>query len=298
VSNRPQRRAVKRGVLMGAALGMVAASSASHAQELWLVPDVFALASGSSTAATARVAARGARDRAPLRPAVIADVRLLGSAGEARLGDIAPDGASLRVRYRPRRLGQYVLAVALNPRSARTTQTQFVKWLRAQAADSEAARLEREPPFAPTDSVTYRSVSYATAIIDVGSGPRAFERATGFPIDIIPLLDPANAAAGDTLAFRLAIEGNPLSGLLVRVGLVRDPSRLAPSASLPTGRDYQTRTDHDGVLRVPIPRAGVWGLSTTRVVLLASPGPSGPEPGFWDVTWATHVFNVAPRRTP
>ena len=53
-----------------------------------------------------------------------------------------------------------------------------------------------------------------------------------------------------------------------------------------------------GVVRVPAPRAGVWALGTARVVLLASPGHRGPEPGYWDVTWATHVFRVAARRRP
>ena len=86
MSNRPRRRAVKRGVLVGAALGMLGASSPSRAQELWLVPDAFAVASGSSTAATARVTARGSRDKAPLR-----------------------------VRHRPRRPGQYVVAGARSP---------------------------------------------------------------------------------------------------------------------------------------------------------------------------------------
>lgn len=128
----------------------------------------------------------------------------------------------------------------LDPRTARTTQTQFVRWLRAQAADSEAARLEREPVFAPADSVTDRSASYATAIVDVGSGPRAFERAVGFPIDIIPLLAPADATAGDTLPFRLAIDGNPLSSLLVRVGLVRDPSASTPSATGESGETIRS----------------------------------------------------------
>lgn len=66
----------------------------------------------------------------------------------------------------------------------------------------------------------YRVASSATTIVEAGPGPRAFDRAAGFPIEIIPLTDPV-AAAGDTLMFRLTINGEPLSGLLVRVGLVR-----------------------------------------------------------------------------
>ena len=288
-----------RGALIGAALGVLGAPPPIRAQELWLVPDAFAFASGAGTTATARVVARVWRTKAPLRSAMVAGARILGSGGEVRIADLSSDGAALRLRHRPRRPGQYVIAVALEPRTAHTTQTQFVRWLRAQAADSEAARLEREPAFAPTDSVTYRSVSYATAIVDVGPGPRAFDRTAGFPIEIMPLLDPATAVAGDTLAFRLAIDGNPLSALLVRVGLVRQrTASTTASATAEIAPPYEIRTDHDGVLRVPVPKAGVWGLSTARVVLLASPGPSGPEPGFWDVTWATYVFTVAPRLTP
>ena len=171
VLNRLHRRAAKRGVLVGATLGARGTPAPRRAQELWLVPDAFAFASGSTIAATARLLASGSRAGVLLRSAMIGDVRILGSGGEARVGDLSLGGRVFRLRHRPQHPGQYVIAVALEPRTVRTTQTQFVRWLRAQAAASEAARLEPEPAFAPTDSVTYRSVSYPTANRRCRAGP-------------------------------------------------------------------------------------------------------------------------------
>ena len=281
-----------RGALIGTALGAFTAACRLDAQEVWLVPDGFKLASTASILATARAGSRFPSDKSPMRPRMLAEARLVGAGGQTRITDVWSDGVALRLRARPKQAGQYVVAIALRPRTGRTTQAAFVRRLRAEGADGEAARLESEKAFAPTDTVTYRSAGYATAIVDIGSGPRAFDRAVGLAIDIIPLADPARAIAGDTLVFRLLIDGNPVSRLHVRIRMAPDPIARPSSGQESTTPDYQVITDHNGVLSVPVTRPGVWSLSAARVVLLASPGPSGPEPGYWDVTWVTHVFKV------
>ena len=283
---------MRHGRLIGAALGAAAAYSGLDAQEFRITPAAFTIPIGSTIVATGRLDAPLSRTDAAARPAMVADARLIDAAQSVPIRDLRRNGALLRLRYRPERSGQYIVAVALEPHTRRTTQAAFVRWLRANGTDSEAARLARERAFEPTDSVTYRSAAYATAIVDVGSGRRAFSRAAGFPIDIIPRIDPAEATAGDTLAFRLEIDGDPVSQLVVRVRVPHtSDARIANEGS----RDKQVTSDHNGMVRVPVPGAGVWSLSTVRVVLLASPGPTGPEPGYWDVTWSTYVFKVAPR---
>lgn len=292
---------MRHGRLIGAALGATAAYSGLDAQEFRIAPAAFTIPVGSTIVATGRLDAPLSRTDGAVRPAMVADARLIGAGQAVRIRDLWRDGALLRLRYRPERSGQYVVAVALEPRTRRTTQATFIGWLRANGADREAARLTRERAFESTDSVTYRSAAYATAVVNVGSGPRAFSRAAGFPIDIIPRIDPAEATAGDTLAFRLEIEGDPISQLVVQVGVPHaSDARIANrrgsrDEEVTSDHNQQITSDHNGMVRVPVPRAGVWSLSTVRVVILASPGPTGPEPGYWDVTWSTYVFKVAPR---
>lgn len=291
-------RVVKLGVLISAAIGAVVVAPRLDAQEFWVVPDAYAHPSASTIIAIGHVGSRFSRVETPLRSATVADARLVDSAGNVRITNLSPDGATLRFKQRPPRPGQYVVAVALKPRTARTTQAMFFRWLRAERADSEVARLARETAFAPTDTVTYRSQRYATAVVEFKQGPRAYRKGAGYPIDIIPLSDPARTTAGDTLSFRLMIDGDPISGLLVRVSQPRARNTRPAAATRSGTTDSTYVTDHSGVVRVPVMRVGVWGLSTARVVLLASPEPSGPEPGFWDVTWVTYVFKVSPRPIP
>jgi uncharacterized GH25 family protein len=178
------------------------------------------------------------------------------------------------------------------------TKTAFLRHLREQGAEEEAARLSRESAFGPTETVTIRSQRFATVIVDVGSGPKVFERGAGYPIDFIPQSDPERGTAGDTLGFRLVLDGHPLSALSIHV-TVEPEARTSRRGDRSASTGLRFRTDAEGMVRILATEPGTWKLSTARVVLLASPGRGGPEPGFWDVAWSTYVFHVGrPRGKP
>ena len=281
---------MRRWVRYVASLGALVAATRLRAQSVVVVPDRFAVPAGSSIGATVQWS-----PRLPLERWVLDRARVIGSAGATPLTRIVADRAALRFRYTAPRSGQYMFAVSLKPRSGQVTQSALIHWLRAERADSEAARLDREPAFRPTDTVTYRSTRYATTIVDVGSGPRVFDRAAGFAIDIVPMQDPAEATEGDMLVFRFETGGDPISRLLVRLQPITPPGWRSSLGGSARTNEREFVTDHDGAVLVPVPRAGMWGLSTVRVVLLASPGPTGPEPGYWDVSWSAYVMHVKAR---
>ena len=277
------------GLLMSGGLATLLWAGPLEAQDFWLMPDSFATSSRSTVTVAGMSGNRFPQGAYSLRPAAVADARLIGAAGQERVVDLSSDKRNLRLRRKPRVPGQYIVAVSLKPHSARMTKTAFLRHLREQGAEEEAARLSRESAFGPTETVTFRSQRFATVIVDVGSGPKVFDRGAGNPIDFIPQSDPARAIAGDTLGFRVVLDGHPLSALSIHVtvepeaGTSRRGNRNASTA-------LRFRTDVEGMVHIPATESGTWRLSTARVVLLASPG--GPEPGFWDVTWATYVFHV------
>ncbi len=72
-------------------------------------------------------------------------------------------GKSLRLRHRPRRSGQYVVAVSLKPRSTRESVPNFLRYLELEGAPEARRRLETDGTVARRDSVTRRYGKYAKA---------------------------------------------------------------------------------------------------------------------------------------
>lgn len=279
------------GWLIKCALATVLFAAPLAGQDFWLLPDCFACRPGSLIAVTAILGSRSPPGGDRLQRAEIADARLIGAKREDRFSDKSADARNVRLRGKPHRPGQYVVAVSLTPRIASTTQTAFLGYLRQRGAEEEAIRLSHESAFAPTEQVTYRSRRFAATVVEVGSGSRSFGKGTGYPIDFIPQSDPALAETGDTLLIRLVLDGHPLPGLSVHAIVWSDAQPRLTGRTAPRA-EFRVGTDADGIARVPLLDSGVWKLSAARVILLASPQ-RGPEPGYWDVTWSTYVFHVS-----
>jgi hypothetical protein len=286
----PVRRFRMLGLLVGACLGTLWSAGALEAQDFWLVPDSFAVGSRSTVAVTGLSGTRFPKGTYSLRPAAVAGARLIGASGEERAFVSSSNGRNLRLRRKPGAPGEYIVAASLKPRTARTTQTEFLRYLREQGAAEEAARLSRETAFRPDESVTYRSQRFATVIVDVGSGPKVYNRGAGHPIDFIPQSDPGGWMAHDTVGIRLVLDGHPLPSLGIHVTVAPEKVRKGLTCNGNGRTDFRLNANPDGMVRVAVTKPGIWKLSTARVVLLASPG--GPEPGFWDVSWATYVFHI------
>ena len=288
----PVRRFRRLGLLVGSCLGTVLSTAAVEAQDFWLVPDSFAFGSGATVAVTGFSGVPFLKRTTSPGPAAVADARLIGASSEKPLFVSSSTGRNLRLRRKPGAPGEYIVAASLKPRTSRTTQTEFLRYLREQGAPEEASRLSGETAFEPDDTVTYRSQRFTTVIVQVGSGPKVYARGAGYPIDFIPQSDPVDWIADDTVAIRLVLGGHPLPGLGIQVTVAPEGAGKSSGCNGKFSTSFRLRSDADGMVRVPVTEPGIWRLSTARVVLLASPGPGGPEPGLWDVSWATYVFYV------
>lgn len=264
-----------------------AASLSAH--DFWLVPNAFAIASGTALEVRGQTSSRFPTSESAVALNRIADARIIDAAGEAPLGDLSHAGNSLLIRARPETPGQKVVAVALRPTLVRESPESFKRYLVLEGAPEVAARYEREGKL-PTDSITRRYAKYAKTIVEVGqNGARAFSRPAGHPLEFIPLQDPAALRAGDTLAVRLLYRGAPLSGARLHASGVPMETGLDPEAAARQAVEMESETDARGVARFVVQKAGLWNVRTLHI--LPAESGSGAD---WDVHWATLVFGAGP----
>ena len=132
-----------------------------------------------------------------VQPSRVAEALLIGRTTRSPIRELTVEGTSLRLHEKAPTPGQYVIAVTLTSTPSRSTPANMLRFLKAEGGASEAARLESGNAFVNQDSVVYRATSYATAIVEVGSGgPRAYAVTTGLPLQFTPSNGSGAAARG------------------------------------------------------------------------------------------------------
>lgn len=281
-SNRTAPRVAALTIAILTSLAMVS-SAAAH--DFWLVPHMFGFPDGSTVHVSGQSGTRFAAGT-PVQPSRIAEVRVIGAASEAKITDMAVEGTALRLSHKPATAGQYLVVAALTPplRPARATPAGLIRFLRLEGGAAEAARLDRDSAFTRLDTVAYASRSYAATIIQVGNGgPRAFSKTPGYPLEFVPLNDPARLGVGDTLHVKILGNGKAVASIGVDATPAADTTAAAGSQMLSIAADAQ------GIVHLPLTKSGPWMLRSAFV---------SPKPGTsneFDVARATYTFGVAGR---
>lgn len=275
----------------GAVLLLAAAPLLAH--DFWLVPDAFRVVLGAELRARGQTSSLFPTSEAAVAVDRVAEAVVLGANSRDVVTQLSHEGSSLVLRHRPRGAGQRVIAVRLKPRLVRESPASFRRYLELEGAPEALERYEREgrlPPAGSTDSLTRRYAKYAKTVVEVGrSGPRAFARPVGHPVEFLPLRDPAALRAGDTLSLRLVFRGRPLAGARLHAGSIPGDARASDTAAARAAgaRDVHVTTDRMGVARIVVDRPGLWNVRTIQIV------PADARTGAdWDVHWATLVFGV------
>ena len=293
-------RLLRRGglVTLASTAGVALVAAALEAHDFWIIPDPFAVASRGTIAVRGQSGVRFPESESAVPANRIVDARLIGAHGESRIEEITTEGKSLRLRQKPPAAGEYLVAVALEPRSTRTTRAGFNRYLTLEGAADEAARLQREGALTGGDSITYRVSKFAATIVMVGrGGDRAFEKSAGYSLEFIPTTDPARAQVGDTIALRVMANGRAVANLRVHAGAAADSLlRVRGSGTDP---DLHLLTDGSGLVRVPLTKPGLWNVRTAHVVSPEDRQSAGVPTKTdstrsvdWEVDWATFVFEV------
>jgi len=286
---RVPRRPPRSVAVVAAGVTLVALASTAAAHDYWLIPDMFAFPGDATVHVIGRQGTRFPAGRA-IAPAQVADVGVVGAAGATKITDMAVEGTALRLHHKPSAAGQYLIAARFASRTLRMPPAGVIRFLRAEGGAAEAARLERENVLAGLDTVVFTNTSYAATIAQVGAGgPRAFSKTAGFPLEFVPVNDPAHLHVGDTLHVTVLGRGKPVP----HIGIDATPAADTTTTVTPAPRlPWVTLTaDANGVVHVPLTEAGPWMLRSAH--LSRKEGGATNE---WDVSRTTYVLNVGAAR--
>lgn len=279
----PCARTRRRAMVPLLAIAILTATSTMFAHDFWLIPDAFSVAGDSTIRTSGRSGLRFPNGSA-VQPTRVADARMVGASSQTKITEMSVEGTSLRLFQKPSAPGQYLIVVGLTARPSRSTPAGLSRFLRAEGGADEATRLERENAFAGRDSLVYHSASYATTIVQFGTGgPTAYNTSTGQPLQFIPLTDPLRARVGDTLHVRIEGNGKPLANTGLYTNGVVDSTATGAAATT------HLMTDAQGVAHIPLTKGGPWIIRSAHV----SPRPGAS--GEWDVARGTYVFTVDQR---
>lgn len=180
--------------------------------------------------------------------------------------------------------GTYVLGVSTRPRPIELTGEQFDDYL---AHDGLLDVLERRRETGRAGTAAREVYAkHVKAVVQVGEARSETWRAElGYPAEIVPRANPYALAAGDTLAVRVLVDGEPVEDQLVyaaREGWT-PPEEPGPGEREP----IRVRTDAGGVARVPLAGPGRWYV---RFIHMAR---ADGEPDVDYVSkWATLTFEL------
>ena len=281
-STTPSRsRRLARLAVLPAIVASVAMTTVASAHDFWLIPDLFTFAGDATVHVNGRSGTRFPNGSA-VQPTRVVDARVIGPSSTTKITEFTVEGTSLRLHQKPAGSGQYLIAVALAPRTTRSTPAGLIRYLRAEGGAAEATRLERENALVGVDSVVFVGASYAATVVQVGQGgPRAFSLTGGFPLEFVPLNDPAHLHVGDTLHIRVLGGGKAVPNIGVDATPAIDTASSAPSEAVTVSADA------NGVAHVPLTKAGPWMLRSAFVGRRTGGGATE-----WDVSRSTYVWNV------
>lgn len=274
-----------------AVLALLLTAGALFAHDFWIVPDAFQVTPGGTLTVRGQTSSQFPTSQSAVPTERVAEARLVGAGSDERLTDLTTSGKSLLIRHRPTAPGQFIVAVAQTSRSSRTTPERLKRYIALEGAPELAERYAREGAYPKTDSVTQVSAKFAKTLVEVGrDGSRAFNKAVGHALELMPVNDPSLLHAGDTLVVRLLYRGQPVPGAHLHGGAaapgVTAMSDSAQSA-VPAPAGVTALTGADGTARIVLNGPGLWNVRTLHAAPAAEGGGAS-----WEVYFVTLVFSA------
>ncbi len=257
------------------------------AHEYWLAPSTYGPTPNDTVIVRAFV---GTGFRGEIRPFAAPRAVRFALDGTKRV-DLAPaalNGETVWARLRiPDALGA-IVSYESNFVPIELAAGDFERYLELEGLDGPRAERARTGERARPGLERYRR-SCKTWL--TGSESARASRPLGLPLEIVPLSDPAHAAA---LRVRVVFEGTPLAGALVRgwrQALEKDGAPRPAAARDSVGPAVDARTNGSGEATFASLGEGEWLLSTVHMIRSRV-----PDEAEWESTWASLTFARLPRR--
>jgi hypothetical protein len=179
--------------------------------------------------------------------------------------------------------GTYVVGVSTAERTFTLSGEDFDGYLEHDGV-LDVLEARREAGEMGTETTETYS-KHVKAVVQVGEArSEAYAKRLGYPVELVPLQNPYDLSAGDTLELLFLSEGRPVSDQIVYAGY----EGYEAGAGAGEHRDpVQTRTDDGGIARLPLERAGKWYARVIHMVRV----PDDPEVDY-ESNWATVSFEI------
>ena len=208
----------------------------------------------------------------------VVDIVLAG-ASETSYLDVDGWDASGDTTFMTLRTGQsgtYVFGVSTHSRLIELDAASFNEYLEHDGVDDILAARKSEGEL-ERDAVE-RYSKHVKAVLQVGeirSG--GWDRALGFPAEIVPQANPYELRTGAEIAVRCLVFGKPVANQLVIAGGVTADGVIA---------EREARADPDGVVRFSLDNAGRWYIKFIHMEKTDEEGVN------YESNWATLTFQV------
>ena len=207
------------------------------------------------------------------------DVSLLGPAGLSHPpeADWRDEGKTSLLGFRTGAAGTYVAGTSTNPKELSMKADDFNRYLQLEGVIDTF--IERKKNNQLNLAATERYSKHVKAVFQVGEErTETYKTPLGYPVEIIPQQNPYQLKPGDTLAVLCVRDGQPLVNQYVLYGV--QAARQLRFTLL------KTRTDKDGIARIPLSGVGRWYIKFIQMSRVDEP------PVNYESRWATLTFEL------
>ena len=207
------------------------------------------------------------------------DVSLLSPAGLTHPpeADWSDEGKISSLHFRTGAAGTYVAGTSTKPKELSMKAADFNRYLQLEGVLDTF--IERRKNKQLRLAATERYSKHVKAVFQVGDARSdAYKTPLGYPVEIIPQQNPYQLKVGGTLAALCVKDGQPLVNQYVLYGM------QAPGQTRFT--TLKTRTDKNGLARIPLTGAGRWYIKFIHM------SPVNEPPVNYESRWATLTFEL------
>ncbi|MCU0646840.1 MAG: DUF4198 domain-containing protein [Gemmatimonadaceae bacterium] len=172
--------------------------------------------------------------------------------------------------------GTYVLGTSTRPKVLAMKGADFNAYLAEDGVPDELAARRRDGRLDEGSRERYHK--HVKALVQVGAEPsNHFGTVLGYPSEIVPLANPYALKVGATLPVRVLSGGKPVASQFVQYG-----GRTTTGGRVP---QRSTRTDAEGVARIPLDRVGDYYVKIIHMRRLTADADAN-----YESRWSTLTF--------
>ncbi len=178
--------------------------------------------------------------------------------------------------------GTLLLGVSTRARMIELSAEDFNEYLRHDGVLDVLEARERDGVLGRAANERY-SKHVKTLLRVGGETSDTWKHRLGYPVEFVPLVDPAALGVGDRMEAMALVDGEPLAGQLVYASYAGFHAHGDDGSHQEA---VETRSDDEGVVSFEITRSGRWYLRMIHMV------PSSEESVDYVSNWATLTFEI------